>query len=807
MIKVAIRAILAAACAAPSACKGPQQVRSLAAVQSRCQAPVDNGPASQLVPFCAACGNLTLPPRLSCIYDVSACNSLMPGATCQVKCRSPYTGMTTAATCPSGNSNAGLSLMYSLPTCSCPSPSAQEGYVALPDGSWVCAQGYLGTPSVMCSNSTYCVVPYLVGCNPLLPCAVPVVDTCRYDVSSCSAVRPGSSCSVACKAPFTGKTSAHCNPSNTDPTQALTYYPPVCGLSVCSDPSPIPQGYVKTSSGQWTCASGFQGQVVNRCAPGPNWSKDCQAVAVLSGCEMIVNCLAPVFSGMDSCMYDVSDCKSVIPGTYCQLPCKAPYTGSSNQGFCPPGNTNASGLLMNASGCVLQNCGDPVEVAAGYLRTDNGQGAAAVYACQQAYTGYAQQTCIIASGCVATAVLTGCEQLVPCKGSSNDCRYDMYNCGSVQPGGSCVVTCNAPFSGESATGTCMAGNTDTAGLVWSPPACVSTLTVCTDLSASTALAQGYVMGTNGLWMCAPGYAGSAVKTCVGEAASCKVTAIMSGCSLAVSCEPLALDGLSACMVNASSCQLVPSGGSCLARCQFVVPHYPSPSSIMSCPAANTVAGMNITGTLPSCGCGEPASLTPGYTRTSTDVYGYGVYECNAGWTGQAVKLCARAATGGCNIEPLLTGCGQPKPCQAAGFFDDGTTSAKLVSGTLKFGPAMVGSTINEVGLTGYNIFLMDTCGQLLGKAVIFVPVATSNQVLCCRTDAYIVSVRTAKLAGTAGLLIMPMTTAGHQSPTGLSVNISASLLARAGVSSAAADLRPFTWILLLMAFKACPSRS
>lgn len=778
----------------------PWQARELAATTAppaiKCGSlkPLDPGDFSQSVPICQACGALQLPAASNCSYDVSACTNVKPGMSCTVRCMSPFTGPTSIATCPAGNSNPGRHLLYSLQQCECAMPLAQEGYLLLPDGTWRCAQGYLGTPMVTCQTLPNCAGArsYLTGCEPLVPCALPTVDQCRFDVSACTSVQPGSTCLMKCKSPFVGDASvATCDATNTNPNRALHYFPLVCVLQDCPDPFPKPLGYVKNAMGIWQCDSGFHGTAVPSCAPGPNWAQDCSSVTVLSGCQEIVHCSAVTEQGTDPCMYDYSACSDVLPGASCEVRCKPPYSGKSFQAFCPAGNTQSGGLIMNKTICVIQSCGDPVIVPAGYLRTDGGgSGTKAKYECEQAYTGYAQEVCEITANCAATSVLMGCQQLVPCQASTTDCRYNMYNCKSVQPGSTCVVSCNVPFSGPQITATCPNGNTYKNGLQWSPPTC--NVTNCADPNALEAGAMGYLKGANG-WVCASGFSGIAKKSCIYQAASCTYTPQLSGCHKTVPCVTRNLTSAEECYFNLTSCKSVASGSSCFARCDA---NFTGMETTLTCPAGNTIPGTLLSGDYPSCDCGEPVLAMNGeqiYNRTDQlDVYGRVVYICASGYTGTAEKLCNLSPQGGCTIVATLSGCYSPRSCEAAGFFDDGLSTVSMISGTVKLGPALLGNEIDETGITGYSIFQMSQCGQIIGKEIGFAPVAT-NQVACCQPDAYQVRVRTPLLQGAVGLLIMAQTTTG-MSKTGRAVSFSAGDLNRTALTSSAVGVRPFAQV-------------
>ena len=107
------------------------------------------------------------------------------------------------------------------------------------------------------------------------PCAPPIeLIGCLLDVTQCAEVKPGGSCPVSCRFPYTGWSSvAVCRPAfnawqclavpgrpdNVDSEVGLLVVEPQCTLT-CEDPPNEPEGYVLTSQG-WSCAEGYGGTV------------------------------------------------------------------------------------------------------------------------------------------------------------------------------------------------------------------------------------------------------------------------------------------------------------------------------------------------------------------------------------------------------------------------------------------------------------------------------------------------------------------------------------------------------------------
>ncbi|CAK0824065.1 unnamed protein product [Prorocentrum cordatum] len=57
------------------------------------------------------------PLELDSPYVAYGCSSVASGESCEVRCRDPYVGEPTAATCPYGSSGAAQPLLYTLPSC------------------------------------------------------------------------------------------------------------------------------------------------------------------------------------------------------------------------------------------------------------------------------------------------------------------------------------------------------------------------------------------------------------------------------------------------------------------------------------------------------------------------------------------------------------------------------------------------------------------------------------------------------------------------------------------------------------------
>ena len=93
-----------------------------------------------------------------------------------------------------------------------------------------------------------------------LPCSLPEVDPCIYDISGCDFLPSGAICKVECKEPYRcNATVSRCRANNTVEGLPLEWTPPTCAFSECGFPEPLPQGYVRDGAGTVRRAVGYQG--------------------------------------------------------------------------------------------------------------------------------------------------------------------------------------------------------------------------------------------------------------------------------------------------------------------------------------------------------------------------------------------------------------------------------------------------------------------------------------------------------------------------------------------------------------------
>lgn len=359
------------------------------------------------------------PTTSSCQYDLSKCAGVMSGDSCEVACRWPYYGTSTVAKCPDNTTVPSTSLDWEadLLECDlvCPDPSPfPEGYNKSnkSDASWVCASTHTGQVSMNCSVTPQsCSVLFdFEGCTEMAACRAPYVDSCEYDASTCWGLFPGEPCEISCRAPYQGQV-AHgtCPAGNVNESRLMDYELPSCNSTACVDPDPIAEGlagYVSTDEGGYACAEGFAGKARKVCR---HRGSDCELWPKLEGCKPIVPCRFFITEPSDICKYAAPTCALVQPGTTCDIECKQPFVGEKRLAFCPPGNTDASGLLYVLPACAEASSFDPLPVPLGYMRTRAG------WQCEPGFAGALTLKCDMLENCNADIQPEGCSPVLPCK--------------------------------------------------------------------------------------------------------------------------------------------------------------------------------------------------------------------------------------------------------------------------------------------------------------------------------------------------------------------------------------------------------
>ncbi|CAE7034758.1 unnamed protein product [Symbiodinium natans] len=236
---------------------------------------------------------------LTCMMETTCEGGLVePGGSCEVYCRSPYVGGTENATCPSGNTDAGVTATLDLPMCTlqCEVPSEIPPGYQLTEYGWRCADGYTGGVLARCvlDQETCRSSLLLEGCLRLQPCKPPPnPDECRHDLFGCDRVQPGSFCRLRCRPPFTGGSPKMiCPAGNTNPDYVMKWAEPYC---FCPAPEEVPAAYVADGQGGFDCAPGYVGLPALFCGGAPQ----CQLQPALTGCVSPDVCHVEPFTDED----------------------------------------------------------------------------------------------------------------------------------------------------------------------------------------------------------------------------------------------------------------------------------------------------------------------------------------------------------------------------------------------------------------------------------------------------------------------------------------------------------------------------
>eukprot|EP00929_Paragymnodinium_shiwhaense_P094563 TRINITY_DN5519_c0_g1_i1.p1 TRINITY_DN5519_c0_g1~~TRINITY_DN5519_c0_g1_i1.p1 ORF type:complete len:874 (-),score=146.82 TRINITY_DN5519_c0_g1_i1:111-2732(-) len=493
-----------------------------------------------------------------CRFDGSACDSVRPGETCEIKCQKGLVGYSTIASCPITNTNpltelSWFPLVCVMETCKLPEELA-EGYAVDEDGNVVCADGYAGNARTEClpadgwwPNCETTVNFY--GCKKVVNCGPPPIssdDACRYDFSGCASVAPGTNCSVFCKAPYVPTSldpgNGSCPDANTN-TSALSWTGPACILRDCPDPETTPEGYLHKGGDDWECAHSFEGSPQKKCYVTE--APECFAAGRFEGCNRLMACRPPKEMEAD-CRLDLTDCLTVAPGGSCKVACRAPMIGNATMASCPAFNNDPwTGLSWTAPKCEQGVCANPIDLPEGYeLDRSRGYG---ILKCAEGYAGSVKRTCIFREDvCQEIAELSGCLPVVPCRPPTlpkeQECSYNMSACAEVPSGESCEVTCMPTLKPGSTVASCPADNTDPEQeLILSALGC--------DCFDPDPLPVGYnttgAVAGGSAFQCALGYAGQAEKVCrsmVKSDGQCKTRrepGAMVGCAVPLTCEVMA----------------------------------------------------------------------------------------------------------------------------------------------------------------------------------------------------------------------------------------------------------------------------
>lgn len=393
------------------------------------------------------------------MYDSSPCDGVLPGETCEVRCRAPFHGKPTLAHCPGDNTDSNAEPPYTLPVCALGCDTVTPGFMKTMRG-WECAPGYAGNITAKCSPSYRCGADLDVqGCLPIVPCVRPVfsgAEACRFESDCPAIVAPGSTCLVRCQKPYAGTepTVARCPFDNTDPAAFPKWTRPKCSFDLCPDPAVYASFYVKDPGApvEWRCADKMTGIAAKRCENLPTVPDNasdfpsCQVQeGILSGCGVPQPCVPlEKMKVWDECMFDNSHCGDMLPNTFCEVKCRWPFVGVPTVARCPGMNIIPKRPVDWSPPFCVRICPDPDPIPPGYEKVDGS------WACSEGYIGNASSTCLIGatSKCSSVQVLSGCQKLEPCiPPPEAGCGLNFSQCLDLGGGQSCEVTCKMGYQG------------------------------------------------------------------------------------------------------------------------------------------------------------------------------------------------------------------------------------------------------------------------------------------------------------------------------------------------------------------------
>lgn len=593
---------------------------------------------------CASLAPCTPPYMQECWMDFAVCaHGVYSGKECEIACRPPYYGSPGVGTCVTENTDPNQVMDVEPPSCNidCVDPwNFTDNRPIMPEGynktAWQCANGFGGPTGVF----TECAVDEVLctpmtkfsGCIPLVPCHKPKltpIETCMFDISTCESVAPGGSCEVKCAEGLkdkSGPLGAFCRANVVDPDEEILWIRPRCEAQ-CADPDPTPLGYVKTLSGCWVCAPGFNGHAQDECVVQVD--NDCKFELILTGCDIQVSCRLPSLTSKQACMNNFTGCENLFSGEACDVTCALPYTmspnGSAAKGRCPDGNTDTKmPLVWTQPQCDLA-CPLLWPLPEGYMcDPPNSKGPCLGYKCTPAYSGTAVPICETDENCTQSIILVGCKAIVPCIIPDQDlCQVDITLLGGgnglLMPGVAGEPFCKAPYAPKlwAPTGAayCPPDNTDPLGIMWQAPSC---LLGCAALGG---VQLGYAQVSSLMYECAAGYFGSSIsRVCILNdgldligntpvTQKCEAKFVLTGCTLLQNCAPLEIKGEDACMYDVSACAVVSSYANgphnCATKCRY--PFFGRPTTAL-CPMRNTNTSRPPTWTeamRPTCDCPNP----------------------------------------------------------------------------------------------------------------------------------------------------------------------------------------------------------
>ncbi|CAK0908216.1 unnamed protein product, partial [Prorocentrum cordatum] len=601
-----------------------------------------------------------LPQLDLCIYNTTDCNeTLPPGAQCSVLCRAPFAGAPGAVSCPADNTSpGGPAPLAGLPLCAavaedCPAPASADGYTWNASDGWTCAEGFIGLAEHSCtlegeSNGSCLLESHLSGCVPLQPCLV--VETadlnhCQYNASGCAGggglLAPGSSCELSCAPPYVGSpTVVSCPAENLQVDLPLLPAMPNCTLR-CAE-GPPPPGFRRAGSGLED-AGETNGTNGTGGADGTNathWTNDTVGADGADEANM-TNGTGGADGANGTNSTNGSGGADGVNGTNSTNGSGgadgANGTNATNgtggvDGSNETNRTNSTRAMENNDTWAAEEVEDRNETS-GANDTDERNEANTAddvdeteWECADGFAGTAVVTCNISEDyCLPEfpeLLFDGCQPVLPCgpPAPEGGCGLVASDCdGGVPAGGSCKVWCAEGYVSNTsqdgmALASCPADNVDPERLARHEPlGC--TLRYCPNL---TRVPAEFVRAPDGGWACAEGFFGNVTAECV-AGAECSATLVLGGCSPVLPCAAAAVDE---CLVDASNCSSVPSGGSCELRC--AAPQVAgnstavwnstmvTNSTVATCPLGNDDPDQPLNFSMPectfSCAAGEEVSV-------------------------------------------------------------------------------------------------------------------------------------------------------------------------------------------------------
>ena len=431
----------------------------------------------------------------SCRFNFTDCvGEILPGASCQVRCKAPYYGADFVASCPEFNTIPGLTLVFLESSCDvdCPMPEPLPmGYRRTPSG-WSCDEGFAGAPLGTCVLNAECREPrlQLAGCALNAPCLAPrleapspqessghsvvsavtayvsicehmrayvspkvrlslalfltTLEVCQFATDCRESLQPGEECEIRCRHPFRGNTSlARCPDPNTEANRSSDWEEPDCEL-LCPPMEP-PANYT-LEKGVLMCAADAVGQAMAECRITA--APSCEVYWHYTGCSLLKPCMAPV---VDDCRMDIGNCTDVGAGEWCMMGCKDGLVGGEFTGTCPSNNIDVSAPLVfdRPPSCFCPTAAPML----GYVpmpRDDDMADMADMadggrWQCAEDWTGSAEATCSFDEMCGMQVTLSGCMPIHSCAPPLPMFLSHPDDCQRVPAGGTCEARC-APFA-------------------------------------------------------------------------------------------------------------------------------------------------------------------------------------------------------------------------------------------------------------------------------------------------------------------------------------------------------------------------